>query len=266
MFLKCAMFKCAMRFFARSLAIVCLLAGFAILQAVPVAAQTLGFSKAFSPATVETGGTSTLTYKIDNTANAIEVGSLAFMDFLPAGVTVASSGPAVGCGEAISVQTRNSFGTGRVTFSGGTVAAGGTCTISVDVVSSLTGTLTGTSRDLTSDLPVATPGASATLTVVPPGTPIEPETLVFSKAYSPATVEVGRDLDVDLHDRQYGQRHRGGFARLYGLPPREGERAPECVVVGLRNAIRANEESIRYRQCDVFRGNRCGRRDLHDFP
>ncbi len=178
-----------MRFFARSLAIVCLLAGFAILQAVPVAAQTLGFSKAYSPATVETGGTSTLTYKIDNTANAIAVGSLAFVDSLPAGVTVTSSGPAVGC-EAGFVRTRNQFGTGSVTFSGGTVAAGGTCTISVVVRPSLTGTLTDTSGELTSDLPVATPGASATLTVVPPGTPIEPETLVFSKAYSPATVEV----------------------------------------------------------------------------
>ncbi len=193
------MFKCAMRFFARSLAIVCLLAGFAILQAVPVAAQTLSFSKAFSPATVETGGTSKLTYTIDNTANNIAVGSLAFMDFLSS-LNVGPVPSLAGCGTP-SVQTRNSFGTGRVTVSGGTVAAGGICTISFNVRPSRTGRLTSTSRELTSDLPGTGPRASATLTVVPPGTPIEPEepeepepepeTLVFSKVFSPATVETG---------------------------------------------------------------------------
>ncbi len=38
------------------------------------AAEALGFSKAFSPATVDPGGVSTMTFTIDNTANAIAVG------------------------------------------------------------------------------------------------------------------------------------------------------------------------------------------------
>ena len=177
-----------MQFFARSLAIACLLAGFAMVQALPVAAQTLGFSKAFSPATVVVGQTSRLTYTIDNTANSIVVGSLAFTiyNLLP-GMTAATplGLELVGCGNpAVLVQNRH--GTARVRLSGGVVAAGGTCTISFNVRPSLTGTRTSTSSELTSDLPEATPGASATLTVN-----AAPEPLVFSKAFSPATVDPG---------------------------------------------------------------------------
>ena len=176
-----------MRFFARSLAIACLLAGFAMVQALPVAAQTLGFSKAFSPATVVVGQTSRLTYTIDNTANSIVVGSLAFTiyNLLP-GMTAATplGLELVGCGNA-ALLVQNRFGTARVRLSGGVVAAGGTCTISFNVRPSLTGTRTSTSSELTSDLP-ARPRASATLTVN-----AAPEPLGFSKAFSPATVDPG---------------------------------------------------------------------------
>ena len=43
------------------------------------APEAPGFAKAFSPTTVDPGGVSTLTFTIDNAANAIELtGSLAF--------------------------------------------------------------------------------------------------------------------------------------------------------------------------------------------
>ena len=71
-----------MRFFAKSLAIACLLAGFAVLNALPIYAAPLGFSKAYSPSTVDPGGLSRVTYTIDNAANQGEVGSLAFIDFV----------------------------------------------------------------------------------------------------------------------------------------------------------------------------------------
>ena len=175
-----------MRFSARSLAIACLLAGFAIVNALPVAAQTLGFSKAFSPATVEPGEISRLTFTIDNSANSIEVGSLRFIDALPSGLTVTPPGTAVGCGTFAALGSRNSFGQGRVELLGGVVAAGGTCTVSIDVRAARPGTFPDPSGQLTSDLPEATPGASATLTVVAPVAAAEP--LGFSKAFSPAMV------------------------------------------------------------------------------
>ena len=148
------------------------------------------FSKAFSPATVVVGEVSRLTYTIDNSANSIEVGSLAFTDSFPSSLAVATPNnlSLADCG-SVSVATRNQFGSGRVTVSGGTVAAGGTCTISLDVLASRSGTLTSTSGELTSDLPVSTPGTSAMLTVTE--APQDPESLVFFKAFSPATVEVG---------------------------------------------------------------------------
>ena len=126
------------------------------------AVDALGFARAFSPATVDPGGISTLTYRIDNGANAFEVGSLAFTDDFPDGLAVAGTPDAsTACGGTFAPAASAT----SLAFSGGRVGAGGTCTISVDVVASRAGALTGTSGDLTSDLPVATSGASATLTV-----------------------------------------------------------------------------------------------------
>ena len=95
-----------------------------MIQASPVFAQTpLGFSKVFSPATVDPGEISRLTFTIDNSANAIAVGSIAFNDAFPFGL---SGGGNVnnGCGGRVSA----SVGSGGVSLSGGTVAARQTCT------------------------------------------------------------------------------------------------------------------------------------------
>ena len=89
-----------MRFFTRSLTIACFLAGYAIVKALPVAAQTLGFSKAFSPATVAPGEIFRLTYTIDNSANSIEVGLLAFTDFFPS--VAVTPNAATTCGEVFA--------------------------------------------------------------------------------------------------------------------------------------------------------------------
>ena len=145
------------------------------------AAVAPGFAKAFSPATVDPGGVSTLTFTIDNEANAIAVGSLAFTDAFPEGlaVSVLPNGSTT-CGGTFAPAASAT----SLDFSGGSVAAAGTCTLSVDVRALVAGTLTGTSGELTSDLPVAAPGASATLTVneVP---------LSVSMSFSPSTIGQG---------------------------------------------------------------------------
>ena len=48
------------------------------------------FSKSFSPNDINLGETSTLTFVIDNTANASDLSSLVFTDVLPTGLTIAS--------------------------------------------------------------------------------------------------------------------------------------------------------------------------------
>ena len=145
------------------------------------AVDALGFARAFSPATVDPGGISTLTYRIDNGVNAFEVGSLAFTDDFPDGLAVAGTpNGSTTCGGSFAPAASAT----SLAFSGGRVAAGGTCTISVDVVASRAGALTGTSGDLTSDLPVNTSGASATLTV-------NPALLSVSMSFSPLTIGQG---------------------------------------------------------------------------
>ena len=94
------------------------------------ASEAPGFAKAFSPPTVDPGGVSTLSFTIDNAANTIAVGSLAFDDDFPDGMAVAATpNGSTTCGGTFAPAASAT----SLAFSGGSVAAGGTCTLSVDV-------------------------------------------------------------------------------------------------------------------------------------
>ncbi len=137
-----------------------------------------GFDKAFSPDTIANGGTSTLTFTIDNTGNAVDATSLDFTDDLPTGVTVAD--PANASTTCTSGTLSAPAGSGSISYTAGTAAAGSTCTVQADVTSTTSGAHNNTTGDLTSSLGNSGT-ASDTLTVadVPPG---------FSKAFSPDTI------------------------------------------------------------------------------
>ena len=143
--------------------------------------DALGFAKAFSPDTVDPGGVSTLTFTIDNSANRIAVGTLSFVDDFPEGMVVAAQ-PNVSttCGGTVVAPA----GSSRITHTGGSVAAGQSCTLSVDVQALVAGSLESISGDLTSDLPVTTPGVSATLTV-------HEAPLSVSMSFAPETISQG---------------------------------------------------------------------------
>lgn len=123
------------------------------------------FSKSFSPDTIDVGGTSTLTFTIDNSASAEAAISLDFSDTFPAGIILATpSLVTTTCtgGTLIGVD-----GSSLISYSGGTVSAGATCTVSAGVTSTTPGTHVNTSGDLTSSLGNSG-GASDTLTVGEP--------------------------------------------------------------------------------------------------
>ncbi len=144
-------------------------------------AEAPGFAKAFSPAAVGQGGVSRLTFTIDNGVNGIEVGSLAFDDAFPAGLVVAPEPNANdSCGGTLTAAA----GTSTVSLSSGSVAAGQTCTLSVDVQALRAGALANLSGALASDLPVTAPGAAATLTV-------NEVLLLVSMAFEPPTIMAG---------------------------------------------------------------------------
>ena len=145
------------------------------------AADAPVFTKAFSPDTIAPGGISRLTFTIDNGANAVEAADLAFTDAFPAGLVVAGTpNGSTTCGGTFAPAASDV----SLAFTGGAVAAGDACAISVDVQALRSGTLENISGELTSDLPDAAPAATATLTV-------DEAPLVVSMEFSPDTIAQG---------------------------------------------------------------------------
>lgn len=146
------------------------------------------FSKAFSPALIQLGGTSTLTFTIDNTGSSLAVGAIDFTDNLPAGVAVASpSNASSTCsGGAITAVP----GTSTIAYTGGGLAAGAACTLVVDVTGVTAGLWTNTTGDLTS-----TAGSSGPATA-----PIEvvEGDFVLSKSFLAAPVLRGGLVDLEF--------------------------------------------------------------------
>ncbi len=146
-----------------------------------------GFSKAFSPATVDLNASTTLTYTIDNTASAALIGSLDFTETLPSGLQVAS--PANATTDCIRADTTVTATPGSSTitldanglaFAGFEVlAAGATCTVTVDVQAVATGTHVATSGDLLADF-VSAGSSTASLVVNDLSTAAPTLTKVFS--------------------------------------------------------------------------------------
>ena len=87
-------------------------------------------SKAFSVPTIPlSGGVATLTFTITNPNTTTTLTGVAFTDALPAGLQVAATPNVVpGCGAFTPAA-----GATNLTFSGGSIAPSGTCTVSVDV-------------------------------------------------------------------------------------------------------------------------------------
>ena len=114
------------------------------------------FTKVFMPDVILAGGTSTVEFTIDNGASALAASSLAFTDALPAGVVVTT--PSVtsnSCGGTLTATA----GSGAISLTGGSVGAGASCTIQVDVTSITAGAHVNVTGDLTS-----TSGNSGTAT------------------------------------------------------------------------------------------------------
>ena len=125
------------------------------------------------------GGVSRLTFTIDNTVNLISVGGLGFRDFFPIGMVVAPDPAAqTTCDEGTLAATAGQNGVG---YSSGSVGAGQTCTIALDVQARRAGVLENISGNLTSHLPGASARAGATLTV-------DEAPLSVSMAFTQATI------------------------------------------------------------------------------
>ena len=138
-------------------------------------------SKSFSPDPVAVGGTSTLTFTITNPDTATALTSVGFTDSLPAGLEVAST-PNVSISNCGTPTFSPTAGATSLTFSAGTIAASGTCTVSVDVVATTAGDKNNTSGAVTSTNGGTGNTASDTLTVLAAPS--------ITKAFSPDLIAV----------------------------------------------------------------------------
>ncbi len=140
-------------------------------------------TKAFAPASIISGGASTLTVTIANTnANAVALTALAVTDTLPSGVTIAAT-PAAATTCPAGTAAATAGGT-TLTLIGGTLAAGASCTMSVSVTATIPGGYTNTIPigAVTSTQGASnTAAASATLTVTA-------SSVTIAKAFAPATI------------------------------------------------------------------------------
>ena len=108
----------------------------------PVLPPTLG--KAFSPATINAGGVSTLTITLSNPDAAIATLSAALTDTLPSGVVIAPApAAATTCGGGGAVTAIAGAGTVALS-SGSTIPAAGSCTVTVNVTAATGGSYINT--------------------------------------------------------------------------------------------------------------------------
>ena len=163
-----------------------------------------GLSQSFSPSTIPLGGTSTLTFTIDNTANASFVGGLNFLDNLPAGMVVAS--PINASSDCPSANLGIGAGEADIAFSGAVLAAS-SCIVSVDVTTETTGVfvyITEWFRNLDSigvataalNVPVGFLTKSFTDDPVPPGGTVTLEFTVtnLDRSFAATDIEFTDDL------------------------------------------------------------------------
>ena len=93
-------------------------------------------SKAFGAAKILLNGSTSLTFSITNPNPAVALAGLSFTDVLPPGLVVATpNGLTNTCGGAATATA----GSGSVSLAAGALAANGTCTLTVNVISTTLG-------------------------------------------------------------------------------------------------------------------------------
>jgi uncharacterized repeat protein (TIGR01451 family) len=145
-------------------------------------------NKTFTPSTIGTNGTSTLTFTITNPNTTTTLTNVTFSDPLPTspGAMKVASPPAAGTSSGCGTPTfAPSAGNASISFSGGTLAGGGSCTVTVNVTAPSAGTYSNTTSTVTTANTGPGVAATATLTVVS----VAPPTI--SKSFAPNPIAIG---------------------------------------------------------------------------
>jgi uncharacterized repeat protein (TIGR01451 family) len=155
-------------------------------------------SKLFEPNPILTGGTSTLTFTIGNPNPDDQLTGVQFADTFPGAMVVANPTGATtsGCGTPTYTPVA---GAGSISLTGGTIAAGSTCMVTVNVTATPTGDYANTSGAVSATTAGTGNTASDTLTVnaVDPGISILKQ--VGTSATGPWTTFVAVTMGSDVY-------------------------------------------------------------------
>ncbi|HLZ00021.1 MAG TPA: Ig-like domain repeat protein [Candidatus Angelobacter sp.] len=145
-------------------------------------------SKVFTPGGIQPNGVSALTVTITNpAANTAPLQGVAFTDNFPANVVVATpNGLNNTCGGTATATA----GSGTVSLTGGTIPVNSSCTVTVNVTSSFTGSYLNSTGSVSSTNGGTGGSASATLFVANPPT--------ISKVFVPDTIFLGTKTEVSF--------------------------------------------------------------------
>lgn len=135
-------------------------------------------AKAFGAAAIPLNGTTSLTFTITNPAgNTVAENGVAFTDTLPAGLVVATpNGLTNTCGGTATAVA----GSGSISLTGGAIAAGSNCILTVNVTGTASGNFTNTTGNVSSTNGGTGNTATANLSVATPPT--------ITKSFGAATI------------------------------------------------------------------------------
>jgi len=164
-------------------------------------------AKSFGAASIILNGTTSLSLMLTNPNATVALSGVAFTDMLPAGLT-APNGPTPACGGSLSIT-----GSNTLTFTGGTLAGGANCTITVTV----TGTTTGVKNNTTGPISSTESGAgstsnTSTVTVNAPGAP------TIAKSFASPTVPLNGSVSMSFVITNPGGSSLTGLAFTDTLP------------------------------------------------
>src|SRR6185369_1688288 len=168
----------------------------AVVDTVPVyAAPTL--TKTFGVASILAGGNTTLTLTLGNpAANAGNLTVVSTDDTFPSGLTLQNTTftftPAA-CGTVTKISgAASAAGDNNIRFTAGTIAAGATCRVAMNVSSSTAGSITNTTAAPTTSGPAVISGTAATAALIIYAKP------TVSKAFTDATISSGGSTTMTL--------------------------------------------------------------------
>jgi hypothetical protein len=154
----------------------------AILLPAALSAQPVIIAKTFGAASIAVGGSTSLSFQINNNDEGVQHGAINFTDTLPAGLVVSTPNGLTGtCGGGTITATA---GSGSVSLSGTTLDGGVGCVFSVNVTATSTG-VKNNSATVFYNTEVAGGSTSASITVTAPNPP------TISKAFGAASIATG---------------------------------------------------------------------------